>query len=372
LQAGDAVPAGVSRIEAATAAGVPFVASSATAGSAEAAPPQLLVAVMDSGVDAAHPDLNYAGGVSFATPAGGIADDASPGVDVFGHGSHVAGIIGARNNGVGVVGVSPGVPLFSVKVLNGAGMGMLSDVLSALAWVTAVGVAQGIRVINLSVAAYVDPATPRYQDTFDLVCGVMKGASDAGVVVSAAAGNYGSSLAGYFPAVCPTVAAVAALDGTGRAAAPYSNYVAAGAPAAQLAHMLAAPGSSIRSTVPRARDASGYAEMSGTSMAAPHVAGVAANCILSGACAGAAPAGAAPAAVPSSASSASASSVLSALSSSAAVSAPAPATGVEQLAVLQAAAQQRYAAAEGYGFAGDATSTAGGRYMGYLVWAGAF
>jgi subtilisin family serine protease len=353
LQAGDAVPAGVSRIEAATAAGVPFVASSATAGSAEAAPPQLLVAVMDSGVDAAHPDLNYAGGVSFATPAGGIADDASPGVDVFGHGSHVAGIIGARNNGVGVVGVSPGVPLFSVKVLNGAGMGMLSDVLSALAWVTAVGVAQGIRVINL-------------------VCGVMKGASDAGVVVSAAAGNYGSSLAGYFPAVCPTVAAVAALDGTGRAAAPYSNYVAAGAPAAQLAHMLAAPGSSIRSTVPRARDASGYAEMSGTSMAAPHVAGVAANCILSGACAGAAPAGAAPAAVPSSASSASASSVLSALSSSAAVSAPAPATGVEQLAVLQAAAQQRYAAAEGYGFAGDATSTAGGRYMGYLVWAGAF
>ena len=297
---------------------------------------QLLVAVMDSGIDSTHPDLNYAGGISWVTTGAAKPNDVAANVDNLGHGTHIAGTIGARNNGAGVVGVSPGVPLYSLKVLDGDGRGMLSTVISAMKWVVAQGVKQGVRVVNISLAAFIDPKSADYEVTKDLVCSVFKEASDAGVLVVVAAGNYGAEVEGYMPAGCPTVAVATALDSDGIAAASFSNYMPVKAPPTELARVVAAPGTYILSTVSYAADPSGYGLMSGTSMAAPHVAGVAANCMLNGAC----PAG----------------------------------TGYANLAMMQAAAQQRYqlAGAKAYGFRGDPYSISGERYYGLLVWSGMF
>lgn len=293
---------------------------------------QVLVGVVDSGIDASHPDLNVAGGLSWVTTAAAKPNDTAADVDNLGHGTQVAGTIGARNNGLGVVGVSPGVPLFSLKVLNGDGRGVLSAVISAIKWVATQGARQGVRVVNISLAAFVDPRSPDYAATKDLVCGVFQEASDAGVLVVVAAGNYAAEVEGYLPASCPTVAVVTALDADGLSAAGYTNYMPAKAPASELARLIAAPGTYITSTVSSTVGASGFtAVMSGTSSAAPHVAGVAANCILNGACSGA--------------------------------------PGYGYLAVMQAAAQQRYqlAGAKAYGFGGDPD-----RYYGLLAWSGGF
>lgn len=81
---------------------------------------------MDSGVDSTHPDIRYVGGKSFATPSPDVPNDVrDPGVDLYGHGTHVAGIVGAKNQGRGVVGVAPGVGIYSVKILNALGVGEL-------------------------------------------------------------------------------------------------------------------------------------------------------------------------------------------------------------------------------------------------------
>jgi subtilisin family serine protease len=107
-------------------------------------------------------------------------------------GTHVAGIIGAKNNGQGVVGVSPGAPIYSLKVLDAQGRGSISSVLAAVSWVATEGVKQGIRVINLSLATLVDPSNAEdYAATVDIVCSVFAEAEAAGVFVATAAGNYG-------------------------------------------------------------------------------------------------------------------------------------------------------------------------------------
>lgn len=86
-----------------------------------------------------------------------------------------------------------------------------------------------------------------------------------GVVITAAAGNDGSSIEGYFPAVCPHVIAVTALDSTGKSAATsYSNWIAT-TDTAGMAHAVAAPGTAVLSTVPTAVDSSGYYMLTGTS-----------------------------------------------------------------------------------------------------------
>lgn len=228
--------------------------------------------------------------------------------------------------------MSPGLPVYSLRVLDANGRGTLSSVLSAVNWVMTEGLTKGIKVINLSLAAYVDPNAAGYAETYQSVCSVFQQASDAGILVTVAAGNYGSSMQGYLPASCPSVAAVTAVNADGTGAASFTNFLPATAAEELGAHVIAAPGTNIRSTVSYARDASGYRSLSGTSMAAPHVAGVAANCIMSNAC-------------------------------------PDGASGQQILSTVQSMSQQRLGFGK-YGFAGDATSTVDGKYLGYLLWSG--
>jgi subtilisin len=102
------------------------------------------VAILDTGIDYGHEDLdgNYRGGHDF------VFDDDDPFDDSFNsHGTHVAGIVAAEENGVGVVGVAPEVDLFAIKVLDGAGFGTQDWIIAGIDW----AVRNGIEIINLSI-----------------------------------------------------------------------------------------------------------------------------------------------------------------------------------------------------------------------------
>lgn len=201
------------------------------------------VAIIDTGISKDHPDLkdNIKGGYNAINPAKSWNDD-------NGHGSHVAGIAAALNNTIGVVGAAPLADLYAVKVLNRNGSGFLSDVIEGIQW----AVASGMQVINMSLGSSSD-----VQSMHDAVIG----AYNAGVVVVAAAGNSGGAVS--YPAAYPEVIAVSATDQNNNLASFSSR-----GPEVDLA----APGVSIYSTY----KGTGYATLSGTSMAAPHVAGAAA------------------------------------------------------------------------------------------------
>jgi len=208
------------------------------------------VAVIDTGIDYTHPELSaqYAGGYDF------VNDDDDP-MDDNGHGTHVAGTVAAARDGTGVVGVAPDVELYGLKVLGAGGGGSFSDVIAALEWC----VNNGIQITNNSYGSSTDPGT-LVKEAFD-------NAYAAGVLHVAAAGNEGNpggrnDCVGY-PARYGSVIAVAATTSNDTRA----SYSSTG-PDLELA----APGSSINSTVP----GGGYAVYSGTSMASPHVAGTAA------------------------------------------------------------------------------------------------
>lgn len=201
------------------------------------------VAVIDTGIAKAHPDLvaNLKGGVNTINLVKSSDDD-------NGHGSHVAGTIGALNNTVGVVGVGPLVNLYAVKVLNRNGSGFLSDVIEGIQW----SVTNGMQVTNMSLGTSSD-----VQSFHDAVIA----ANNAGLVQVAAAGNSGGAVS--FPAGYAEVIAVSATD-SNNALASFSSR----GPEVDLA----APGVSILSTY----KGTGYKTLSGTSMASPHVAGSAA------------------------------------------------------------------------------------------------
>lgn len=212
------------------------------------------VAVIDTGVDGAHPDLTVAGGYNFVSRNGNWADD-------NGHGTHVAGTIAARDNGAGVVGVAPGVTLFALKVLDAGGGGNFTDIVAALDWC----VRNDVHVTNNSYGSSIDPGVTVH-DAFDA-------AAAAGVLHIAAAGNAGTRAGkgdniGY-PANYASVSAVAAVD----AADARASFSSTGAAAE-----LAAPGVGIYSTWP----GGGYQTLNGTSMASPHAAGAAALVWASG------------------------------------------------------------------------------------------
>jgi subtilisin family serine protease len=205
------------------------------------------VAIVDSGIDAAHPDF---AGVPIELGTDYVELDATP-QDENGHGTHVAGIVAAaRDNGEGVAGVA-NVTLVVVRVLDASARGNCLNVALAILEATA----RGASVINLSLQCSTDYAPLHL---------AIQAATRAGVLIVAAGGNVGAGgPCPSYPGLYDEVLAVAALD-SATSVAEYSCH----GPDIEVA----APGSGIVSTWP----GGGYAWLSGTSMAAPHVAGVAA------------------------------------------------------------------------------------------------
>jgi subtilisin family serine protease len=226
------------------------------------------VAVIDTGIDFQHPDLNVMGGINctvgslFRTRCDAGGDD-----DHY-HGTHVAGTIGALDNGVGVVGVAPGARLWAVKVLNSRGSGYSSWIVAGIDWVAAN--AATIEVANMSLGG-----SGYSQAEYDAI----QGAVNKGVAFAVAAGNSDDNADNYSPSAFDNVLCVSALADfnglPGGGAAPtcrtdqddtladFSNW----GPEVDVA----APGVCILSTYPL--EQGGYGTISGTSMASPHVAG---------------------------------------------------------------------------------------------------
>ncbi len=207
----------------------------------------IIVAVIDTGVQANHPDL--AGRVSptrrdFTIPNTPEGAEGTA-TDLNGHGTHVAGIIAAADNTIGVVGGAPASTILAVRVLNSCGSGDISAVARGVDW----AVANGAKVINMSLGTTYNSSV--------LAAAVIR-AVEAGVVVVAAAGNSGGSVPSY-PGAYPQAISVGAINALGNIAS-YSNRDAL--------VDIAAPGSTILSTLRTLA----YGPMSGTSMATPVVA----------------------------------------------------------------------------------------------------
>jgi subtilisin family serine protease len=205
--------------------------------------------IIDTGIDGTHPELNVNAALSRNYSSGPTWNDGN------GHGSHVSGIIGARNNSVGVIGVAPGVELVAVRVLNNAGSGSNSDVIAGVDYVA--GAAGGSGVANMSLGGGVSAALDQ----------AVVNAAATGVKFVLAAGNETDNVANHSPGRANgqnvfTVSAFGRTSNGGDLWASFSNY-GAGIDYGE-------PGVSILSTY----KGGGYATLSGTSMAAPHLAGL--------------------------------------------------------------------------------------------------
>lgn len=334
LAPGDTAPSGIRRI-------------GASAGGQVRGSSPVNVAVIDTGIDLNHTDLNSASGTNCITPGTAAQDD-------NGHGTHVAGSIAARNNGSGVVGVAPGTKVFAVKVLNAQGSGTQSQVICGIDWAAGTRTdgdpSNDIAVANMSLGGTTSPLST-CASTTDPEHRAICNATAQGVHFVVAAGNSGYDF-DYAsqpdaPAAYPqvlTVTAASDSDGapgaTGGAPtcrsgeaddryASFSNYAAT---AAGQAHTIAAPGTCITSTA----RGGGTSVASGTSMASPHMAGAVALCLGEGTAAG-------------------------------------PCAGMTPAQVIlkmRADADAHNAANAAYGFTGDPLRPVTGRYFGYLPWAG--
>ncbi len=224
------------------------------------------VAVIDTGIDLDHPDLNVVDGVTCRSTffIGATCD--GNGDDDQGHGSHVAGTIAALDNDLGVVGVAPGARLHAVKVLDARGSGSTATVIAGIDWVAAR--ADTIEVANMSLGG---PGFSQAQ--YDAI----QNAVDQGVAFAVAAGNSSEAAAGSSPAAFDnvlTVSALADFNGSPGGGAPSTCRSDVDDTLADFSNFgsavdLIAPGVCIRSTVP----GGGYDTFSGTSMASPHAAG---------------------------------------------------------------------------------------------------
>jgi subtilisin len=243
------------------------------------------VAVIDTG-SGPHPDLNVVGGVNCST--GKSYSDGN------GHGTHVAGTIGAVNNASGVVGVAPGIPIHSVRVLNNAGSGSWSSVICGIDWVTdSVKKGANIKVANMSLGGGGSDDGNCGNSNNDALHKAICASVAAGITYVVAAGNSNTNFSSSVPAAYNevlTVTAMADFNGQpgGLAGATCrsdvddtsANFTTVGS--ADVNHTIAAPGVCILSTW----KGGGYNTISGTSMATPHVTGTAALCIAAGLCNG--------------------------------------------------------------------------------------
>ncbi len=236
------------------------------------------VAIVDTGISL-QPDLNVVGGVNCST------SDRAAWRDVEGHGTHVAGTVGAIDNGMGVVGVAPGVRLWAVKILNDSGEGLLSWYVCGLDWIAAQRDPNDasrplFEAVNMSVAKWGKDDLNCGATNHDILHAAICRLVQSGVTVVAAAGNDSSSAAARVPAAYNEVITVSALADTdgkpgglgGHRCYSWGTYDVDDT-FADFSNFgsdvdLIAPGKCIWSTVP-----GGYQYMSGTSMAAPHVTG---------------------------------------------------------------------------------------------------
>lgn len=229
---------------------------------------EVVVAVIDTGVDADHPDLRRNLWFNEAELGGNpLSDDDRNGFldDVFGfdfvhnrgsglddhkHGTHVAGIIGAEINGLGTVGVSPKVRIMPLKFLSADGVGDTANAIRAIHY----AIDHGAHIISNSWGG---------GGYSRLLNEAIQRAVSRGILFVAAAGNESLDNGAYatYPANYDNVISVASTDETD-SLSPFSNY-------GSRAVTIAAPGSRIFSTVPNA----GWAYLSGTSMATPQVSG---------------------------------------------------------------------------------------------------
>jgi subtilisin len=275
-------PTGIDRVEGEVSSGVSGNGAGTIASPA--------VAIIDSGIQKNHRDLNVVGGVNCSGRGAAKQWD-----DYSGHGTHVAGIVGARDNDVGVVGVAPGVPLYAVRVTGGRNT--TAEAVCGIDWVTKN--AATIKVANMSLGY-----TTRFgwggaddgdcgRKNNDAVHLAICRSVAAGVTYIAAAGNESTDFRATAPAAFDevlTTTAMADFDGkpgglgspgcrieTDDAAAGFSNFTSEAntAPDADAAHTIAAPGVCIYSTDLNG----GYSIKSGTSMASPMVAGAVALCL---------------------------------------------------------------------------------------------
>jgi len=330
---GDRAPLGVRRIDAAT-----------SNGGQVRGPSTANVAVIDTGADLSHADLNVESGTNCVNPNTAAQDD-------NGHGTHVAGTIAAKNNSTGVTGVAPGTKVIAVKVLNAQGSGTSAQVICGIDWVTANASAKNIKVANMSLGGSGAPVAP-CATTTDPEHKAICNSTAAGVTYVVAAGNsswdFDYAPQPDTPAAYPealTVTAMADSDGQGGALgsppgcstsnsddryAGFSNYAATSAGAA---HTIAAPGVCIDSTWM----GGGYNTISGTSMATPHEVGAVALCLgengVPGLCDGLSPA--------------------------------------QIVAKMRTEAESATTPVNNYGFVGDPVRPVSGHYYGYLTWAGA-
>ncbi len=241
------------------------------------------IAILDTGIDYNHPDLNVVGGVNLTGLGEGY-------MDYYGHGTHVVGIAAAIDNEIGVVGVAPGARLWAVKISH-MGTAVLSDIIAGVEWVTdQADTDDAIEVANMSFGRFA-PASGLFRIA-------IQASVNAGIVYVAAAGNASQDVYGldkefdkeddFIPAAFPEVAAVSAMaDTDGKqggsrgkrsgyledALVSWSNYswgvwennpvISDGA-----AIDLAAPGIAYSTAI-----GGGYTLYKGTSMAAPHVTG---------------------------------------------------------------------------------------------------
>jgi subtilisin len=303
------------------------------------------VAVLDTGIDLSHPELNVAGAYDCVRNQGN-------GQDEDGHGTHVAGTIAALNNSVGVVGVAPGARLWSVRVLNHKGYGTTGRIICGIDFVTSTrsdaDPSNDITVANMSLAGAGSDDGNCGRSNRDATHIAICASVAADVTYVVAAGNNGQDFQYNIPASYDEVLTVTAMtdfDGApgglgGESCLPqypftddtvafFSSY--ATVPADQ-AHTVSASGVCILSTFL----GGGYDLISGTSQSAPAVTGTVAICVASGSCAGLTPG------------------------------------QIIQKIISDAAAYNTARRNSGYGYQGDPLRPVTGKYYGYLIRAGLY